>query len=68
MNIAAVSGTVSGGGEIRIAARTEFPNSSDITIQNLTVSNNRIIENPCADGNSTIRNITPATAVSSSCP
>jgi len=68
VNIAAVSGTVSGGGEIRVAARTEFPNSSDITIQNLTVSNVRINENPCADGNSTIRNITPASAVSSSCP
>jgi hypothetical protein len=67
VNIAAVSGTVSGGGEIRIAARTEFPNSADITIQNLNVTNNRITESPCAD-NSTIRNITPASAVASSCP
>ena len=49
VNIAAVSGTVTGGGEVRIAARTEFANSSDITFQNLTVTNNRITENPCAD-------------------
>ena len=32
VNIAAVSGTVNGGGEIRIAARTEFANTSDITV------------------------------------
>jgi hypothetical protein len=67
VNIAAMSGTVSGGGEIRIAARTEFANSSDITIQNLTVSNNRITESPCAD-NSTIRNITPSSAIPTNCP
>ena len=39
MNLAAQSGTVTGGGEIRLAARSEFPNNSDITVQNLTVTN-----------------------------
>lgn len=57
VNIAAVSGSVSGGGEIRLAARTEFANNRDITIQNLTVTNSRITENPCGT-NTTFRNIT----------
>jgi hypothetical protein len=57
VNIAAVGGTVVGGGEIRIAARTEFANSRDITLQNLTVNNTNITENPCAD-NSTFTNVT----------
>jgi hypothetical protein len=67
VNIAAVSGTVSGGGEIRIAARTEFPITSDITFQNLNITSNRITESPCAT-NSTYRNITPASAVPTNCP
>lgn len=57
VNIAAVSGTVTGGGEIRLAARTEFANNRDITIQNLTVRNSRITENPCGT-NTTFRTIT----------
>ena len=68
VNIAAVSGTVVGGGEIRIAARTEFGNSRDITFQNLTVNNTNITENPCAD-NSTFANITlQGTAKLNVCP
>jgi hypothetical protein len=57
VTIAGQSGTVSGGGEIRLAERTEFPGNRDITLQNLTVTNNRIRESPCAD-NLTIRSIT----------
>ncbi|HET6531419.1 MAG TPA: RICIN domain-containing protein [Actinoplanes sp.] len=57
VTIAAQSGTISGGGEIRLAERTEFAGNRNITLQNLTVTNNRIVENPCAD-NLTIRNIT----------
>jgi hypothetical protein len=57
VNIAAVSGTVVGGGEVRIAARTEFANSRDITFQNLTVNNTNVNESPCAD-NSTFTNLT----------
>lgn len=52
VTIAGQSGTVSGGGEIRLAARTEFPNNSDIFIQNLTVTNSSIRESPC--GNNTV--------------
>ena len=68
VNIAAVSGTVVGGGEIRISARTEFANSRDITFQNLTVTNTNINESPCAD-NSTFANITlMGTARQTICP
>ncbi|QNP74307.1 hypothetical protein IAG44_35865 [Streptomyces roseirectus] len=56
VNLAASGGTVSGGGEIRLAARSEFPNNADITVQNLTVTNSRITENPCGT-NTTFRNI-----------
>ena len=56
VTIAGVSGSVSGGGEIRLAARSEYPNNSDIYIQNLTVTNNSLREYPC--GNNTVfRNI-----------
>jgi hypothetical protein len=57
VNVAAAGGSVSGGGEIRLAARTEFPNNSDITIQNLTVSNSSVRESPCGT-NTTFRGIT----------
>lgn len=57
VNIATEGGSVTGGGDIRIAARTEFENSRDITIQNLTVTDSAINENPCAD-NSTFANNT----------
>ena len=58
VNIAAQSGTVTGGGEIRIAARSDFPPSSNITIQNLTVTNTNITQNPCNGSNNVIRNVT----------
>ncbi|MER7571562.1 hypothetical protein [Streptomyces sp. NPDC126514] len=57
VNIAAQSGSVTGGGEIRLAARSEFPNNSGITIQNLTVTNSAIHENPCGT-DTTFRNNT----------
>jgi hypothetical protein len=66
VNIAAVSGTVKGGGDIRLAARTEFENSTDITIQNLTVTNTAINESPCAT-NSTFRNLTLMNARDNTC-
>jgi hypothetical protein len=46
VNIANVSGSVTRGGDIRSAARTEFANSSDITIQNLTVTNSASRKTP----------------------
>lgn len=49
VTIAAVSGTINGGGELRIAARTEFANTRDVWIQNLTVNNTSVRESPCGD-------------------
>ncbi|WP_412101378.1 RICIN domain-containing protein [Micromonospora ureilytica] len=56
--IAGVSGTVTGGGEVRIAARSEFPISSGIRFQNLTVSGTNITQSPCGGANNTISNVT----------
>ncbi|MFI9584024.1 hypothetical protein ACIHCQ_19760 [Streptomyces sp. NPDC052236] len=55
VNIAAQSGSVTGGGGIRLAARSEFANNSDINIQNLTVTNSAIRESPCGT-NTNFRN------------
>lgn len=66
VNLAAQSGTVTGGGEIRLAARSEFPNNSDILIQNLTVTNSSIRESPCGT-NTTFRNITLVNSTQSIC-
>jgi hypothetical protein len=52
VTIASQSGTVTGGGEIRLAARGEFSNNSDVHVQNLTVTNSAIRESPC--GNNTV--------------
>ncbi|WP_016701603.1 hypothetical protein [Actinoalloteichus spitiensis] len=57
IDIAADGGSVTGGGDIRIAARTDFANTSDITLQNLTVTDSAITENPCGE-NITIQNNT----------
>ncbi|MGW7293711.1 right-handed parallel beta-helix repeat-containing protein [Streptomyces xiamenensis] len=57
VTLAAVSGTVTGPGDIRIAARTEFANTRDVTLQNLTVTNSAVTENPCGV-NIQFRNLT----------
>jgi hypothetical protein len=56
--IAGVSGTISGGGEVRIANRTEFPVSTGISFRNLTVSNTNVTWSPCSGGSNTITNVT----------
>jgi len=58
VTIAGVSGTVNGGGEVRIANRTEFPASTGIRFQNLTVSNTNIRWSPCTGSNNTVTNVT----------
>jgi hypothetical protein len=58
VTIAGVSGTVSGGGEIRISSRTEFAPSSNITFRNLTVSNTNIRWSPCTGTNNVVTNVT----------
>lgn len=42
-------GTVNGGGEVRISARSDFPNTSDVTISNLNVTGTSVRESPCGD-------------------
>jgi len=56
--LAGASGTINGGGEVRISARTEFAPSSGIRFQNLTVSNTNIRWSPCTGSNNTISNVT----------
>lgn len=58
VTLAGASGTVSGGGEMRIAARTEFPPSSNIRFQNLTVSNTNIRWSPCTGTGNAVSNVT----------
>lgn len=57
VTIAEQGGTIAGPGDIRIAARTEFANTSDVTFQNLTLVDTALNENPCA-ANTVVRNIT----------
>ncbi|KAH9890773.1 ricin B lectin [Xylariomycetidae sp. FL2044] len=47
-NVRINGGKVDGGGEVRISARTEFPNTSDVWIT-LTVDNTSVRESPCGD-------------------
>lgn len=49
---AAEQSRVASSGELRIAARTEFDNTSDITFQNVLVTGTPVREQPCADGDS----------------
>lgn len=48
-NVKINSGTINGGGELRIAARTEFANTRDVTISNVTITNASVRETPCGD-------------------
>ncbi|MGI5428038.1 hypothetical protein [Streptomyces sp. CA-179760] len=66
VSLAARSGTITGGGELRLAARSEFPNNKDITVQNLTVTNSSLRESPCGE-NTTFRNITRVNSSQSIC-
>ncbi|MDP4502146.1 right-handed parallel beta-helix repeat-containing protein [Nonomuraea turcica] len=66
VTIAAQSGSVTGPGDIRLAARSEFPNTSDIIIQNLRVTNSAIRESPCGV-NTTFRNNTLVNSTQSIC-
>ncbi|MBB3061777.1 RICIN domain-containing protein [Microbulbifer rhizosphaerae] len=48
-NVTVDGGVINGGGELRLAARSEFPNNSDITIANLDVFNTSVREQPCGE-------------------
>lgn len=66
VRIAAQGGSVAGPGDIRIAARSEFPNTADITLENLTVTNSAITESPCSV-NLTLRNNTLVNSALNTC-
>lgn len=56
-NLTINSGTINGGGELRLAARSEFANNRDITVSNVTVRNTSVRESPCGE-NVTWQNVT----------
>ena len=47
-NLAIRDGVINGGGEVRVAARSEFPNTSGIFFE-VEVNNNVVRESPCAE-------------------
>ncbi|KPM45268.1 hypothetical protein AK830_g1300 [Neonectria ditissima] len=47
-NLSIRGGTVNGGGEVRVSARTEFPNTKDVWIT-LRVDGTTVRESPCGD-------------------
>ncbi|RYP59355.1 hypothetical protein DL769_008574 [Monosporascus sp. CRB-8-3] len=47
-NLSIRGGKVNGGGEVRLAARSEFPNNRDIWVT-LTVDNTSVRESPCGE-------------------
>lgn len=57
VTIASQGGSVSGPGDIRIAARSEFANTRDVTFANLSLHGTSIRESPCGD-NTRLTNIT----------
>nr|WP_179829524.1 right-handed parallel beta-helix repeat-containing protein [Nocardiopsis aegyptia] len=65
-NVTVRGGTIAGPGDIRIAARSEFANTSDITFENLTLSDTAFNENPCAV-NTVLRGITWDDSQDNSC-
>ena len=65
VTIAGVGGTVNGS-DVRIASRSEFPVSSDITLANLTLTNSAINESPCGT-NTVIENVTLDNSQNNAC-
>ncbi|MBX2811086.1 MAG: carbohydrate-binding protein [Myxococcales bacterium] len=55
-NVRINGGSVRNSGDVRIAARNEFPNTSNVRISNLNVRDTNVIERPCGQ-NITWRNI-----------
>ncbi len=46
-NVKINRGTINGGGDLRISARNEFPNTSNVTIANVNLVNTSVLESPC---------------------
>lgn len=65
-NVTLAGGTVAGPGDIRIAARSEFADTSGVTLRNLRLVDTALNENPCAVG-TVIRDITWVNSRDNSC-
>lgn len=65
-NVTIKGGTVSGPGELRLAARWDRPNSTNLTLENLTLRNTVLREMPCAE-NTTTRGLTFVDATDLTC-
>jgi hypothetical protein len=65
-NVTLAGGTVAGPGDIRIAARSEFANTSGVTLRNLRLVDTALNENPCAVG-TVVRDITWVNSRDNSC-
>ncbi|WP_402469192.1 RICIN domain-containing protein [Isoptericola aurantiacus] len=57
VTIASEGGTIAGPGDVRVAARSEFANTRDVTFENLTLRDTTLRESPCSV-NLTVRDIT----------
>ncbi|MDT0330042.1 right-handed parallel beta-helix repeat-containing protein [Nocardiopsis lambiniae] len=66
VTIAEQGGTIAGPGDIRIAARSEFANTSGVTFRNLRLVDTALNENPCAVG-TVVRDITWVNSRDNSC-
>lgn len=65
-NVAVGGGVVEGPGDIRFSARAEFANTSNVLMENLTLRNTSITENPCGN-NVVFRNITLENSTMNTC-
>ncbi|KAF2171764.1 hypothetical protein M409DRAFT_50411 [Zasmidium cellare ATCC 36951] len=52
-NLAILAGTVTGGGEVRLAARAEFANNRDVSLS-LEVNGNTVREEPCGENSNIV--------------
>jgi hypothetical protein len=65
-NVTIAGGTISGPGDVRIAARSEFANTRDVTFSNVTLRNTTFRESPCGT-NTRLSNITWSSSSDQSC-
>lgn len=66
VTVGTAGGTIAGPGDIRIAARSEFADTSHVTFENLTFRDTAFNERPCAVG-TVLRNITWDDSADNSC-
>jgi hypothetical protein len=65
-NVTIAGGTIAGPGDVRIAARSEFANTRDVTFANVTLRDTTFRESPCGT-NTRLTNITWSNSSDQSC-